>query len=285
MRGGQFRAVGFILLAGLFWSFGGVLSRFAAFSGFTLAGCRAVVATLLLAATRGTFRPVNNRATWLGAAGVAATSLLFMLSVRLTSAANAIVLQYAMPVFVVAYRALFQKIRPRAAELAAVLVVLLGVTLCFCQGFINGNQLGNGLALFSALTWTVVFLATRAPGADARAASYQGNLLTCAFLVCLPFDPAVSGAPVMGWVVAAALGLSLGLGYLFFGLGMNEDISPVTAAIVANVEPVLNPTWCFLLLGENPGALSIVGALIVLAAVTFYSLLTARPAAGKGGGA
>ncbi len=279
MQSKKSSGVAYILLAGLAWSFAGVLSRYVPWSGFTLAGCRAVVATLLLAASRGSFRPVNNLVTWLGAVGVAATSLLFMLAVKLTSAANAIVLQYAMPVFVVAYQALVRKVRPRPVELVVILVVLCGVTLCFCQGFISGSLLGNALSLCSAVTWAIVFLAARMPGCDPRAYSYQGNLLTCACLVFLPFDPAVPGSSPVVWLVAAALGLVLGLGYLFFGLGMSKDISPVTAAIVANVEPVLNPTWCFLLLGENPGGLSIAGALIVLTAVTVYSLLNARPAA------
>ena len=70
------------------------------------------------------------------------------------------------------------------------------------------------------------------------------------------------------------MGAALTLGYLFFSIGMKRGVPPVTAAIVSNIEPILNPTWCFLFLGEFPGVLSIVGALIVLTAVTAYTILS-----------
>lgn len=272
----QRQSIILIILAGIAWSFGGVLNKFTDWNAFTLAGIRSVIAILMLGLARGSFRIVNNRATWIGAAGVACTSLLFMVSNKLTSAANAIVLQYAMPVFVMAYQMIVQRRRPPKREAAAIGVVLIGVILCFCQGFTSGGMLGNALALLSAVSWAAVFLAARMPGCDTLAYTYQGNLLGCLMLVALPFDHAVS-LELVPCLTALGLGLALGFGYLFFSLGMKKGLSSVTAAIIANVEPVLNPTWCFLLLGENPGILSVIGAAIVLLAVTAYSIVCSRP--------
>lgn len=267
----------FILLASLFWSFGGVLSKFAPWSAFTLAGFRSVVSVLILGLYRRSFRVRANAPTWIGAVGVAMTSTLFLMSTKLTSAANAIVLQYAMPVFVILYQALVLKRKPSRVDVGTAAVVLLGVVLCFCQGFRSGGMLGNATGLLSAVSWAAVFLAARMPGCDAMSYTFLGNLLCCAWLVYIPFDPSFSLSP-MAWLVALGLGACLGLGYLFFSLGMSRGISSTAAAIVANVEPVLNPTWCFLFLGENPGVLSLSGALVVLLAVTAYSLLSRRRA-------
>ena len=267
----------FILLAGLFWSFGGVLSKFTAWNAFTLAGYRSIVSVVILGLYRRSFKVKANAPTWIGAAGVALTSTLFLISTKLTSAANAIVLQYAMPIFVILYQIFVQKKRPTALDVSTAAVVLLGVVLCFCQGMRTGGLLGNIAGLLAAVSWTAVFLAARMPGCDAMSYTYLGNLLCCVWLLAMPFDPAVSAGP-MGWLTATALGACLGLGYLFFSLGMRRGVSSITAAIVANVEPVLNPTWCFLLLGENPGALSLSGAAVVLLAVTAYSLLSKREA-------
>ena len=55
-------------------------------------------------------------------------------------------------------------------------------------------------------------------------------------------------------------------------IGMQKT-EPITAAILANLEPVLNPVWVYLFLGENPGTLSILGAAIVLIAATVYSIM------------
>ena len=71
----------------------------------------------------------------------------------------------------------------------------------------------------------------------------------------------------------------LGLGYLFLALGARRGISPVASCIISNVEPVLNPIWVFLAVGENPGVYSIAGAAIVLLAVTLQSLYEMRRAA------
>ena len=77
-------------------------------------------------------------------------------------------------------------------------------------------------------------------------------------------------------LVMLALGLGLGLGYLFFSMGMQRGLSPVKACIISNVEPVLNPTWVALLLGQSPGLFSILGAVTVLLAITLQSLYEMR---------
>ena len=266
-----------ILLGCVFWSFGGLLSKFVPWSALSLAGFRSLVAVLILGACRRSFRPVNTRGTWIGAMGVSATSILFVFASKLTSAANAIVLQYAMPVFVVLYGAIFQKVRPNRLDLVTVVVVLGGVILCFFQGFQSGGMLGNALALLSAVTYAVVFLSARRPDCDALSYSFQGTLINCLLLFFIPFDAGFTTEP-SHWLAAVALGVCLGCGYLFFSSGMRMGISPVTAAIVSNIEPILNPTWCFLVLGENPGVWTILGAVIVLGAVTAYSIATFRQA-------
>jgi drug/metabolite transporter (DMT)-like permease len=265
-----------IVLAGVFWSFGGVLSKYTAWNALTLSGIRSLIGMILLGIMRKSFRIVHQKATWIGAFGVVMTSVLFMMANKLTSAANAIVLQYAMPIFVVVYQAVVKGQKSTFREGLTILVVLLGVVLCFCQGFTGGSLLGNVLALCSALSWAIVFIAAREPGCDAMNYSFQGNLLGCLLLINAPFDEKVGFSSPIPWLVAAALGICLGMGYLCFSLGMRSGVSSVTAAIVANIEPILNPTWCFLMLGEYPGHLSMAGALIVLLAVTAYSISSGR---------
>ncbi len=265
-----------IALAGIFWSFGGVLSKYTTWNALTLAGFRSLIGMILLGTMRKSFRIVNQKATWIGAMGVLATSILFMMANKLTSAANAIVLQYAMPIFVVIYQLVMKRHKPSRLQSVTILIVLMGVVLCFCQGFTGGSLVGNALALCSALSWAIVFLAAREPGCDVLNYSFQGNLLGCLLLINVPFDANVDFSSPIPWLIALALGLCLGIGYLCFSLGMRRGVSSVTAAIVANIEPILNPAWCFLILGEYPGHLSMAGALIVLIAVTAYSVFAGR---------
>ena len=271
-RDAQRRAALLVVLAGVSWSFAGVLSRFTSWSGFSLAGYRSIIAVLLLGIIRKSFRPRNTLWNWLGALGVASTSTLFMIANKLTSAANAIVLQYAMTAIVIVVQITFFRVRPRRLDVGAAALVMVGVVLCFCQGLGRGQFLGNMVAFASAFTWAMVFLAARMPGVDSLSYAYQGNLLACLFLLYMPFDPAVRASAPADWIVPTAMGLCLGLGYVFFARGMHSQLSPTVAAIVANVEPVLNPLWVLIFLGEAPGMLSFLGAAVVLVTVTVYSL-------------
>ena len=277
-RNAQRRAALLVVLAGVCWSFAGVLSRFTVWSAFSLAGYRSIIAVLLLGAIRKSFRPRNTFWNWMGALGVATTSTLFMLANKLTSAANAIVLQYAMTAIVIVVQIVFFHVRPRRMDVSAAVLVMVGVVLCFCQGMGRGQFLGNVMAFGSAFTWAAVFLAARMPGVDSLSYAYQGNLLACLFLLCLPSDPAVRAAGLGGWIVPTAMGLCLGLGYVCFAIGMRSQLSPTVAAVVANVEPVLNPLWVLIFLGEAPGVLSFLGAAVVLVTVTAYSLQSEKGA-------
>ena len=264
-----------VFLGGLVWSFTGLFSKLVSWSSFTLVGVRSIPALIVLGLGRGSFRIRPNKGLWISAAGITLTSLFYMTAIRLTSTANAIVLQYTASVFVILYTFLVKKQRPLRSELIAAGFVILGVCLCFGNGLSGGHLLGNLVGLLSGVSYAVVFLASRYSGNDPVDGVYFGTLVSCAFVAAAPFDPAfaLTGRQLL---VALALGCGLGFGYLFFSLGMRAGISAVKASVISNVEPVLNPVWVYLVLGENPGVLSIIGASVVLLAVTLQSVYEAR---------
>jgi drug/metabolite transporter (DMT)-like permease len=265
----------FIILASVAWSFAGVLSKWAPWGAFSLVGVRALITTIVLGIYRKSFRPVFNKGTWLGAIGVSVTSTLFIIANKLTTAANAIVLQYAMPIVVILGAWVFWGQRPGKVDIAASLLTLGGVVLCFVGGFSRGSLLGDSLALFTAFTFALVFFAARLPDTDPMNYTFLGNLICSLFLLYIPFDPDFVISP-QAVASALAMGVCLAAGYVFFTAGMRTQVHPVTASIVANVEPVLNPFWAFLFLGENPGPFSIVGAALVILSVTVYGVVKSR---------
>lgn len=264
-----------IALACTLWSFAGLLAKKVPWNAISIVGFRSIIALLLVGINRRSFRPKLTTGTWIGASAVLATATLFIFANKLTSAANAIVLQYAMPIFVILYSVIFRKKRPSRLELGTVLAAGAGILLCFAQGLQGGGMLGDLLSLTSAVTYAGFFLAGQRDDCDALDFTYLGALIGCALLLFMPFDPAIRANP-MEWFMAALMGLCLGFGYIFFSAGMRGGISPLSAAIVANVEPILNPTWCFLFLGEWPGLLTLSGAVIVLVVVFVYTLLSSR---------
>lgn len=275
MKNKRLQGNALIVLASVAWSFAGVLSKWAPWGPFSLIGGRALVATLIYAAVRGRFRVRAKGATWLGALGVMTTSVLFIIANKMTTAANAIVLQYAAPIAVIILCWIFYGQRPGRVDIVAAVIAMAGVVLCFAGGLSAGSLVGDALALLSAFTFGLVFFAARMPGTTAMDYTYLGTLMCCAFLVFIPFDNQVVFTP-QALLAVLAMGICLAVGYLSFSKGMALDVQPVTASIVANVEPVLNPFWVFLAMGEKPGILTLVGAALVLLSVTAYSILKSR---------
>lgn len=275
-----------VALGAAAWSFSGVLSQGLMWNGFTKTGVRGIVAALIFAAFRKTFKVKMTFGLVLGALGVALTSLLYMSATLYTSASNAIVLQYSMPAYVILLNFIVFKQKPLRRDIITVIFVMVGVTLCCLEGLsgAKSSMFGNMLALLSGLTFALVFFASRLPGCDPISYSYLGNVFSIVMAAALFFDPNVHFVPTETYTSymiagdfakAILLGVSLGIGYLFFSLGIRKT-SAVSAAIITNLEPVLNPVWVFVFMGVFPGVFGIVGALIVLVTVTMHSIIPRR---------
>ena len=263
-----------VAMAAIIWSFAGVFSKSLPFNALTTNGTRSLVAALLLGLARGSFRVRPTKGTLLGALGCALTSILFMVATKLTTSAHAIVLQYAMPVFVILFSWLFLGQRPSRRHVLIAALIMAGVALCSWDGLAGGNPLGDAIALLSAVTFALVFFCARLPGADPRDYTYLGMVFCVPFALSAFFDPGITANPVH-WLIVLGLGVCLAGGYYFISKSMG-NVSPISAALLSNLEPILNPLWVFLFLGERPGPLTIIGASIVLVTATVYSLLPAQ---------
>lgn len=259
-----------VVLAALSWSVAGVLGKYTTWSPLTTAGTRALVAAVLMAIVRGGVKVKLTKGNLLGAFGCAATSIIFVIANKLTTAANAIVLQYAMPAVVILLCWIFYKQKPSKRDAVTCVCVLAGVILCSADELSGGGMLGNLLAICTAFTFALVFFCSRLPGASASDYNFMG-LVLC--IPCILFGINDPGVTFNTGNILAQIGMGLGLGggYIFISKGM-KTVSPLSAAITSNIEPVLNPLWVFIFLGEAPGVLAILGSIVVLGTVTWYSL-------------
>lgn len=269
-----------ILLAGASWSFSGVLSKWVPWSSLSIIGVRSLLAAIAFGIYRGSFRLPTGRGNLLGALGVALNSTAFIMANKLTTAANAVVLHYFMPIVVIFGSWLIYKQKPTKLDTAASLLAILGILLCFVGGFSSGGLLGDSLALISAFFFAFIFFAARLPGTDPVDYSYLGCLMNSLWLLFIPFDAdfSLKAEPIIGILCMSAAYFG---GYLMFSLGMRKKVNPVMASILTNIEPVLNPIWVFLFLGEQPSALTILGAFVVIGSLTAYSILKGKEQAKK----
>ncbi len=275
-----------VALSGISWSFSGVLSKNLEWSALSKAGVRSIVAVLMFAWLRKGFRLKLTKGTLIGGLGVALTSLLYLTALNLTTAANAITLQYSMPVYVALFDFLLFRKKPTLKQLCILPLLILGVALC-CAGDSEGAELkyahiGNLIALLSGVSFSAVFLASRLDDQDTTDYTYLGNLLTVLMVFSLPFDPHVKfgfALPVLkDWLLVCLMGVSLGLGYMLLALGL-KTASPLRAAVLENLEPALNPVWVFLFIGERPDLTGILGCCIILLSVVLFAMLPDHKAA------
>jgi len=266
-----------VALGAIFWSFAGVLGKWLPWNAFTINGLRSLVAAILLGIARKSFRVRITRGTLLGAVGVMLTSMLYMAAMKLTTSANAIVLQYAAPAFVILFCWLFYGQRPSLRSVVTAALIMLGVVLCFADKMSGGSLAGNILAILSAVTFSLVFFCARMPDANPQDYSYLGLILCVPSALYGFFDPAMSSNPSQ-WLAVTGLGVCLAGGYYFISAAMGK-VSPVFTVLLSNLEPVLNPIWVALFLpalGEVPGGLSLVGSIIVLVTAAVYSLTPSK---------
>ena len=262
-----------VALGAISWSFAGVLGKWLAWNALTINGIRSLVAAIIMGLARGSFRVRLSKGTLLGALGVMLTSMLYMAAIKLTTSANAIVLQYAAPAFVILFCWIFYGQRPSLRSVVTAALIMVGVVLCFADRMGGGHLIGNVLALLAAVTFALVFFCARMPDTDPAEYSYLGLLLCVPSALFGFFDPSMSADPRQ-WLAVVGLGVCLAGGYYFISAAMGK-VSPIFTVLLSNLEPVLNPIWVALFLpqlGEFPGPMAILGSAIVLVTAGVYSL-------------
>jgi drug/metabolite transporter (DMT)-like permease len=254
--------------AALCWSLGGLLIKSVAWPPLAVAGGRGFIAAAFLAVFAPRFRFTWSAAQIGGAVAYAATTILFVTATKLTTAANAILLQYTAPVWIALFGAWFLGERATRADWLTIAVVFCGMALFFCDDLQFVGFAGNMIALASGVAFAgMTLLLRRQKDTSAEESIFLGNLLAGA--VGLPF---ILSAPTLpdarGWVALALLGIvQLGVSYLLYARAIRH-VTALEAVLIPVIEPILNPVWVLLALGERPGPLSLLGGVIVLSAVT-----------------
>jgi drug/metabolite transporter (DMT)-like permease len=256
--------------AAVLWSSAGAAIKLCALTGWQVSLGRSLVAgvTIFLFVPSARVRPTPQ--VLLVSLAYAATVSLFAVANKMTTAANSIFLQDTAPLYVVLLSGLVLGERPSVGELLSVPLFLLGLGLFFCDRLTAGQQAGNVVALTAGVAFALCILGLRSLRGANTAPLFWGNLL--AALVSVPFAWGCPAPHLVDLGLVAFLGVfQLGLSYVLFARGLRHT-SAVEASLLALLEPVLNPLWTFLLVGERPGRWAVVGGSIILCATALRAL-------------
>lgn len=273
-------AVGLLVLAALAWSLGGLLIKAVPWPALAVASARGLLAAAFLIATNRRLRFHGSIPQLAGALGYASCTILFVLATKLTSAANAILLQYTAPVWIALFGAWLLGERATRVDWITIVIVLGGMGLFFGDALELSHVAGNLVAIASGIAFAGMTIALRRQKDGSPVESIiLGNLI--AGLVGLPWLLRAPALEPAGWIALLTLGIvQLGFSYWLYSRAIRR-VTALEAVLIPVVEPILNPLWVLLVMGERPGPLSILGGFVVLAAVTgraAWSLRTLPPA-------
>jgi drug/metabolite transporter (DMT)-like permease len=274
-----------ILAAAVLWSTGGLFVKATQLDAFELSLGRSLLAAVTVAylTRREGFRLTGL--TVITAFLYAGLLLFFVVATKLTTAANAIFLQYTAPVYVLLLEPVMFKEKFRRSDIFVVVACLCGMSLFFVGQLRPQDVQGNLTALASGLCFAFFMLLMRHPRARHvnRASSViYGNLLLALLVLPVIFARAGSLEAVAARVadltardlmIVLFLGVvQIGVGYTLFTRGIERGVRSLDVGIVGYIEPVLNPVWVYLFIGERPSRWALVGGAIIITAVAAHQV-------------
>lgn len=260
------QAVLSLALAAILWSLGGVLIKWTNWHPMAIAGGRSLISAGVIWLAFRQQQLTFSSTQWAGAAAYCSMVSTFVIATKLTTAANAILLQYTAPVYVALLGGWLLGERTTRRDWLTICVVFGGMLFFFLDKVSAGGMLGNLFGIASGVSFGLFVIFMRMQKDSSPFGSVLlGNIL--AFLISIPFfnegDFTAANLAAVGF-----LGIfQLGLAYVLYTKAICH-VRALEATLITTLEPILNPVWVFIFLGEVPGLYALLGGMIVVAAVT-----------------
>lgn len=264
-----------MVLCAVLWSIGGVFIKAVEMNAFVIAGGRSLLAALTvivyMAWTKQKF--ILSRDALVSGGLLSMVFICFVAASKLTTSANAIVLQYTAPIFVVIFSMIFLRKKPRMFDVIAVLLTLVGVVLFFIGSLGAGNMLGNAIGVFAGMFMGGMFVAVgNTKGEEKMSGILLGHFFCAAIgLPFIAFTESTFNLRGIGLLLVLGV-VQLGIPYILYALASNR-CSAISCVVISAIEPILNPIWVAIFNKEIPSALSIISGLFLIAVITAYSVL------------
>jgi len=293
-----------VVIAVLLWSTGGLFIKLTALDAYQVTFFRSLFAAVtVLLLTRKDGLKIN-------AFGILTTIIyalllfLFVWATKKTTAANAIFLQYTAPIYILILAPFIIGEKFHFRDLATVVVVLAGMSLFFVGQLRLEDYQGNSAALCSGVLLGLYIMLLRHPRATgtqaALPASDEGGaappdirnpqsairnpqsmnpVITVIYgnflLAAVTAPTGISVLPAMtylDWFAVAFLGIfQIGIAYILFIKGVRAGTRPLDASLIGFIEPLLNPVWVFIFVGERPSQWALLGGSIIVTAIAVHT--------------
>lgn len=263
-----------MVIASLLWSIGGLFIKLIDWNPMAIAGARSGIAAVVMICYLGKPNIRIKPPMLLGACSYTALLILFVTANKLTTSANAILLQFTAPIWVALFSRWFLEEKILRLDWATIVVVMLGMFLFFIGDLQADHMAGNLVAILSgiAMAIMIILLKLQREGSLVET-TLLGNVIT--FVIALPFFFLCT--PSWNNILALLiLGIfQLGISYILYTTAI-PHVSAIDAVLIPVLEPLLNPIWVFCVTKEVPGCHAFFGGLIVILAITVRGIYQAK---------
>jgi DME family drug/metabolite transporter len=257
------------VFAAVLWSTGGVFIKLLPQDPFTILFYRSLYTSILFMLYFGVRNLKINRMSLISSLLYAPLLITFVTATKLTTAANAIFLQYTAPAIVLLIEPWLVRTKLLKINILTVVICFAGMLLFFMDQISSPDHwLGIWLALASGFILAGLLVTQKMNRPEYHSgAIFIGNLLVC--LIALPWAWDVPIPTGMDQLYLCILGFGqLGLGYILFLYGQ-KHLPAIESALISMLEPILNPVWVIAGHGEHPGNWAIAGGGIIVAGLIF----------------
>ncbi|MGA7720966.1 MAG: EamA family transporter [Ignavibacteriaceae bacterium] len=266
-----------VFTAGLMWSTGGIFIKLITLNALQICFLRSIWAALVFIAIFKNKIFYANLFTFINALLYIGVLILFVSATKITTAANAIFLQYTAPIYVLIFEPIINKTKYEKVNIITIVVCFAGMSLFFFGKITAGDMWGNILGLLSGIALAGFLLGMRKNKKEYQFSSiFYGNIMVSLFCLSSIFNkPDLS---ISNLIMVSFLGIfQLGISYAIFSYGLIR-VHAIEASLIAMIEPVLNPVWVFFGYGEVPSIMAIAGGIIIISAIIVRAFIYESPA-------
>jgi len=247
----------------MMWSIGGLFIKLVDLSPIAITGTRSIAAALVFLVYLKRPQWHWNRYFVIGVFSYAAMMLLYVFSIRLTTAANAIFLEFTAPIYVVILGYYILNERITLFDVLSMFVIFSGMTLFFIDDLTFYGFWGNIMAAVAGVCLGIVTIMIRKEKESAFHIVLAGNIVTA--IICIPFMfNGLNETISTDWLMIFALGvIQLGIPYILYTKALRH-VQALDAILVSMIEPILNPFWVYIFIGEKMGEWALIGGVLVL---------------------
>jgi drug/metabolite transporter (DMT)-like permease len=261
-----------VLIAAVLWSTGGIFIKLISLHPLQITFFRAIFAAAVFAIAFRKKAFVFNGMTFINGLFYAAILILFVIATKLTTAANAIFLQYTAPIYVLIFEPLINKTEFKKINVITILACFTGMVLFFMGGLSFNHYTGNLIALLSGVAFAAFLIGMRHNKHEYQFSTiFYGNIIILLFSI--PSMLTLQSLSLRDFSMVAFLGIfQIGIAYAIFTYGLKR-VFAIEVSLISMIEPVLNPVWVVLWYGEVPSFPAIIGGIIIISAIGLRTFL------------